>query len=452
MWQILELTLKLMWRSIAFTCNLFARLLGQIFFGVKLKRIEKGNQAKRGVAELREPLAVSQLLSPLSPNGKVVISGGGVGSAWRNVLAVEAGVNISRRGTAVIVLHTGNRDLVARLQNALEPSRLRILDCTNRSYDPLRDLTVQESVQVLTDPMDNGRENLENAKIYLKGLILSAKYCRKKQPTLYILRTLSALSYAKIQGQLQQCLDTGRITQGQYDEVEELLMTGLSGRTGLNNYLDTLSAQLRDVAVDSKSVPDSQITSIGRAVRDGKVLTLDLQGADQRRLCYGVVVGELNKAIAKYGGAYLIVDDLAVMESPDLYQALALRRPELGVCISAGDLYARCMSSAEKMNDIVSGNECCIVFRHDEGRSAKAWQERFSTYKKTDTSWSMIDGLMKPSPFAMFGGSSRMQNATFTEKDEFRVLAKNIQELPEGVVYATRASDQTILHCALWDT
>ena len=439
----------------AFTWNLFAGIFHGIFRTSSLKRIEKENQKKRGVTIRRDPVPVSGMLSGLAPEGKLVVSGDDCDDpdepSWRNVVAARAAWKAFSEGRGVVVLHTGNTDLVNRLASLIPESSLVISDPSNLCYDPLRDYDDLESVQVLMGSLESDRDSLESARTYLRGLYLAAEYCRKKKPSIYILQALAAQTQTKVHNQLQQCLSMGKITEDEFAEVTELLLEGVSGRSFLNSYLSQLIVQLKSIAVNKSGIPDSRMMNMRRAFERRMVLVLNVQTVTRHGMGYGLLLNECNAALAGFLKGYLVVDNLAVSDCRELLQAVSTGNAGLGICVTAKDLFARCASSTDKLNDVISGSQCCMVFRHKEGGSAAAWQSYFGTYKKTDISRNIADGKMRPNPFTLFPGRSSMEGNTQTEKEDFRVPAKEIQDLPKGAVYAVMSWMDGIQGCSLED-
>ena len=139
MWRMLEFTFKLLWGFVSLIFDLIGRSLGGVQNEAGIFRIDWKNRANRGVKTYRRSIPVSGLLEQLPPSGKLVISGGEDAEmpSWRNVLTAQAVAKAARSGRGVVVLHKGNGDLTARLQAAVESSRLVIVDKDNRIYDPL---------------------------------------------------------------------------------------------------------------------------------------------------------------------------------------------------------------------------------------------------------------------------------------------------------------------------
>ena len=207
--------------------------------------------------------------------------------------------------------------------------------------------------------------------------------------------------------------------------------------------------QLRNIVPEDANCPDAAMTSIGRALREGKVLILDLREVTRYKLGYGLLMNDLMQAVNRVGSGYLVIDNLPVNESQDMMRLLTEGRDGLGVCIAAADLFARCGSKQEKMNDVITGSECCIAFRHEEGRSAAAWQEKYGKYRKVDVSRNLGEGGMRPSPFTLFPGKHMERGYSFVDKDEYRVLEGDLQKLPDGVAIITRHDRNHIVISAL---
>jgi len=443
---------KGMWNMFAFCCNMLGSLFNSILSAFGMHKLKSSNDEKRGVQTSRQPVPLTELLQSLAPCGKVVISGNDMEhhSPWRNAVTARTVLRNTQMGVGAIVLHSGNIDLVARLQSVLPPERIVIVDNGNKVYDPFRDLTPMECVEVLTgSDVGRGCEITSDVKTYIEGLILCARYCRGNVPSMYRLRRLVNTSLSSLQDQLQRCLDMRRITQEQYDECHSLLVGGISGRMKARIYINELSDQFANAMVDSGDVRDSDMISIGRAFRDGKILVMDVQCITRYSVGYGILMNELNKALNRDRRGYLVIDNLEIVESDEMFRRIVSTGVRLGVCISTPDLFAKCAGKQERFNTVVGGSERCFVFKHSNGDSAEAWQKHFGTYEKIEVVHNDMRGKMKSSPFVLFGGNNSGQGNVYQPKLEFRVRSNDIQMLPQGVVYMSGGNTDSICHCAL---
>ena len=445
MWDDDYSSFRLVWKFFAFIWNINMMILSAIFVRIFRGRINAQNRRARRVVDYRKPVSVTQLLESVSPDSRVVISGGGNDPDimhWRDSVAARTLALSTQSNRGAVVLHRGNSDLVGRIQSLVDPSRLVIVDSGNLRYDPLCDYNTDDCKEILVAGIEANGVEFENGQAYLEGLILSVRYCLKKQPTLELLVRLTRNSLDSLQNQLQKFREMGKITPAQQEEATGLLIEGASGLNIVRNHLRRLQAQLATVAVNDKNVAGSDMINIRRALQNGKILIMDLSSVNKPKQTLGPLVEELNRSALLYGG-FLLVDDLPVVDSPEMTRLLENGVSNLGHCLSTKNLFALCDNSQEKMDGILNGSACRLCFTHQDGSAAEAWEKSFGTYEKLE----ITDGAMVPG----FKPTGMAKHWAVAKKWEHRVPVEQIQGLPVGCVFARQSEDKEIMHCVLKD-
>lgn len=447
---MIGLLFKATWKATAFTLNLIIDAFSSIASALGFKSIERRNASLRGVAELKSgQQRVSELADSVGSAGKAVISGNDreYPSPWRDVVAARIVGRVAQSGTGVVVLHNGNEDLIARIQELVPAGELLIADSTARIHDPLRGLDVFESVELLTGSGVGDGYSLDGeCKVYLEGLIRLCRFTRKSNPSLTWLAKASNLRFEKLRDTMAAKLGEG----DKYETCNELLVSGIAGRDKLRHFLNEAVRQLSDGLADP-SLRERNRISFDLVFQQKKVLLLDVRSIVNYPLGYGLLVNELNVANYRHHRGFLVLDGLEIAECDALLRKVVVRDGRLGVCLSMDDLFAKCKSKQEQLNALVSGSDCTVVFRHSSGDSAEAWQKTFGTYEKQELTTSTTSGSMRPSPFVLFSGRNSSSSRIYTPKHEFRVKINEIQNLEEGRVFVFGAGSTEIRHCFLAD-
>lgn len=447
---IIGLLFKAAWKATAFTLNLFIDAFSSIASALGFKSVEKRNASLRGVTELKSGLQqVSELAGSVGSAGRAVISGNDreYPSPWRDVVAARIAGRVARSGTGVVVLHNGNEDLIARIQELVPPGELLIADSAARVHDPLRGLDVFESVELLTGSGVGDDYSLDGeCKVYLEGLIRLGRFTKKSNPSLAWLAKVSNLRFEKLRDIMAVKLGEG----DKYETCNELLVSGIAGRDKLRHFLNEAVRQLSD-GLAEPSLRERDRVSFDLAFEQKKVLLLDVRSVVNYPLGYGLLVNELNVASYRHHPGFLVLDGLEIAECDALLRKVIARDSRLGVCLSMDDLFAKCKSKQDRLNALVSGSDCTVVFRHSSGDSAEAWQKTFGTYEKQELTTTTTSGSMRSSPFVLFPGRSSSSGRIYTPKQEFRVKSSEIQNLEEGRVFVSGAGSTEIRYCFLAD-
>lgn len=447
---IIGLLFKAVWKAMVFSLNLFRDVFSSIASALGFRSVDRRNASLRGVAELNSgQQRVSELACFVGSAGRAVISGNDreYPSPWRDVVAARIAARVAQSGTGVVVLHNGNEDLAARIQELVPEGELIIADNAARIHDPLRGLDVFESVELLTGSGVGDGYSLDGeCKVYLEGLIRLGRFTKKSNPSLTWLAKVSGMRFEKLQETMAAKLGEG----DRYNTCNELLVSGIAGRDKLRHFLNEAVRQLSDGLADS-SLWERERVSFDLAFEQKKVLLLDVRGVVNYPLGYGLLVNELNVANYRHHQGFLVLDGLEIAECDALMRKVIARDSRLGVCLSMNDLFAKCKSKQEQLNALVSGSDCTVVFRHSSGDSAEAWQKTFGTYEKQELTTTTTSGSMRSSPFVLFSGRNSSSSRIYTPKQEFRVKVNEIQNLEEGRVFISGAGSTEIRHCFLAD-
>lgn len=447
---IFGLICKAAWKVTAFILNLIIDAFCSIASALGFRSIERRNASLRRVLEFKSGRErVTELAGSVGSAGRAVISGNDqeYPSPWRDVVTARIVSRMAQSGTGVVVLHNGNEDLAARIQELIPARDLLIADSAARIHDPLRGLDVFESVELLTGSGVGDDYSLDGTcKVYLEGLIQMGRFTRGSNPSLAWLAKVSNLRFDKLRDIIAAKLGEG----DKYKTCSELLVSGIAGRDKLRHFLNEAVRQLSD-GLAAPSLRERDRFSFDLVFAQKKVLLLDVRSVVNYPLGYGLLVNELNVANYRHHSGFLVLDGLEIAECNALLRKAIVRDGRLGVCLSMDDLFAKCKSKQEWLNALVSGNDCTVVFRHSSGDSAEAWQKTFGTYEKQELTTSTVSGGMRPSPFVLFAGRSSSSSRIYTPKQEFRVKSSEIQNLAEGKVFVSRAGSTEIHHCFLAD-
>lgn len=437
------------------------KTMGKIFLGVshavangvrglfqnrQIARIRKNNDESRGVQESLAPTAVAALAPYMQPTGKVLVSGldQEYSSPWRNVFAAAFAKHAVARGVGVLVLHNGDEDMLARLQQVVPEEQLFFVGPENPVYDPLKGCDEKEIVSLLLNKKMEPYVQNDACGIYLQGLVRLFIRGWKVNPSLMVLKNLSESPVAKVQQLAQSKLDSE-----DYQQVNAQLQAGASARSALLLYLNRLMDSLASAVCRDEMLKISQTVNVRQAAAQRKVLAVDISSVSTDARGLALLLNEIDGAIKENKIAL-------VLDNPDLLSFETLRRfirseYKGGLCLTTQDLFAGCADSEKDFAAIASGCSLCVVMSHSNGDSAEAWQKFFGSYHKMDITYHINRGRGR-NHGQFFGNSNEGEDVGFAEKDEPRVRAEQIMQIPTGNVYIRRRDSAVILHTVLDDT
>ena len=459
--------LTLMWKSMVGCFHLIVSILSGIFSLFK-PRIERENEKRRMVVNERKPVSVAKILEgKVIPGGKIIVSGdaekgslnygegSGNVSPWRNTVIAQCAAQMAQTGLGGVILHHSNEDLIARMQHAVGAEKVICvgrLEEGPRVYDPLASCEkITECADILMDFQDDGSAAFSSAKDYLDGLLLMINRVVKKRPTIYLLNKYVNMNYERLADILADAQSSNLITEDLFVSINDKLSQNMTdGRSLLKRRLNKLYSQLGEMLINDTPVPNSSRISMAKAVKNGSFLLIDLEGIADYKLCCGLLVNEMKKAVeTENKGAYFAVEDIELSACDGLQEVMRTKQNRLCKCLSGEDLFASCGSAKEKVHSILSGCSCCFIFKHD-GDSACFFQNYFGKFKKMVVTRN--EGMVKSrGPFQLFSGTSLSRGQAVAEQDEFRVREEQITALNQGCAFVRRNDSDSILHCVLSD-
>lgn len=441
--SIIRFVFRALFGFLAFLGNLLVsgfRGIGNVF---RRRRISRLNSASQNVIA-DGAYAISERLAACPVTRKMVVSGNST-SGWRDEISAFAALNAHRQGASVVVLHKANNALVGALRGVSDG--VVAVSPENAIYDPCMDLDSAKTVNLLCG-VNMGAPLDDKGRAYIQSLVDLVRHVLKRSACLTLLRDMAGQGLAVHQNRLDAALNAGRISNDVHDRIVGGLTYGMPSRMGAAMYLDRLCVQLDAVRVRAP-MPDGDIVSVHRAVRDGKLLTLDLSSVTDLKLGYGLVVNEILAAAAvNRRPIYVVLDDLPIADNDALRQLIVASPAHMGMCVSGDDLYASCGGKRDTFESIVGQSGCTVLFRQP-GQSANLWEEAIGKYRKYKTSQSIAAGSMKPSPFRVFPGSNRTRTETIDEVWEPRVPAVQLTSLNEGEVVVVDNDNGKVLRTVM---
>lgn len=436
---------------VMFFVNSVVRTMNYFRFRSEIRQIARENEERRKLQVQQEPQKVSELLSGVSSGGKTITTGddSNASSPWRNVITVHIVKRAKLNGMGAVVLHNGDEDLLARLQMALG-SDLVMMDERDPRLDLTCNQTLDDIVRILLDDENCERYRLtDSCYQYLETLLELYKHALGRMPCFRTLVDMSAWNREKMSETLDQWVRDGYITGEEALDYQERLDEFIDGRHKLNRYLDMLRSNLDNVLA-ATSLPYKKRITIRSALVRGKVLAIDLRRVHEFKTVLGMIGMLIEEAFSKCSAGLLVMDNIGFGESPRMKRLIVEKPVNLSVHLSMNDLVARCGSNMEMFNSLMAGSQCCFVLGHQNGHSCETLSKRFGTYEHVEVEMTRHLGGHKGNA-DIFGGSDAGMG--FSTKKEFRprVQPGQIEQLPEGGVFMTRAGMNVIMHCPLED-
>lgn len=438
-------------KGFMFFINSFTNMANRIRFRAQIRQIQQGNEDKRKVTTLQQPQKVSELLSGVSSGGKTITTGDDVkaSSPWRNVITTHVVKRAKANGMGAIVLHNGDEDLVARLQSALG-SDVVMMDERDARLDLTCNQKLDDIVRFLMDEENAERYRLpESCFQYLETLLEMYNQALGRMPCYQTLVDMSAWKRDDVNATLEKWVRDGYLTSEDALRYQEQLDEFVDGRHKLNRYLDMIRSNLENVLAPA-SLPYRNRITIRSALVRGKVLTIDLRRVHEFKPVLGMISMLIEEAFSKCSAGLLVMDNIGFGESPRMKRLIIERPVNLSVHLSMNDIVARCGSSDELFNSLMAGSECCFMLNHQNGRSCETLSKKLGTYEHVEVEMTGHLGGHKGNA-DIFGGTDHGMG--FSTKREFRprVQSGQIEQLPEGGIFMTRAGMNVIMHCPMED-
>lgn len=414
------------------------------------KRISTENAAARGI-EIQERLNLDQL-SWIPPRGKTIIAGDQPNSLFRNAVAARVAQNARDAGHPVLILHQGNTDLVNRLQAVFGDS-LAAIGPGNEGYDLLRDYSVHDMIDILTmNGVATATDWIPACVTYLEGLLLVSTQIVRKGAPLYGLRALSGMNLAQLLDHVDAQAAAGRISASQASHIRSCLEMGAAGQHAVRRHLEQALTQLQRVALNNASLADEAVWNVGRLIRRGGAMSLDVSSVTEQATGYGLLLNELNKAIARGAAPYIIFSDLPLRANDALTRFTGYLSSSQGLCISCNDLLAQTGGNAEVFTALAGNSVCRVLFKIASGAAAQKWSEELGQYEKIMTTTYRNTGKSRGSPIDIFSGTNTGSGSGHHLQWEPRVPAQDLMNMLEGAVYITQGvvSGGVILHAGLY--
>lgn len=431
--------------------NSVTRAVNQLRFRAQIRQIHQNNEENRKVQTVQEPQKVSELLAGVSCGGKTLTTGDDVhdASPWRNVITTHVVKRARAGGMGAIVLHNGDDDLVARLQAAFGTD-VMAMDERDPRLDLTCNQTMDDIVRFLMDEENAERYRLpESSFQYLETLLEMYRQAIGRMPCYQTLVDMSAWNREKVSTALDRWVRDGYLTTEEALGYQEQLDEFVDGRHKLNRYLDMIRSNLGNVLAPA-SLPYRNRITVRSALVRGKVLTIDLRRVHEFKPVLGMIGMLIEEAFSKCSAGLLVMDNISFGESPRMKRLMIERPVNLSVHLSMNDVVARCGSNGELLNTLMSGSQCCFVLNHQNGHSCDTLSRRFGTYEHVEVEMTNHLGGHKGHA-DIFGGSD--SGTGFCTRREFRprVQSGQIEQLPEGGIFMTKAGMNVIMHCPMED-
>lgn len=441
---------RIMWYIVTFIFNSIGNLFASLTFQLNLRTIRKNNERLRNVETIAQPQPISALMTGVCA-GKSIVSGDDaeVHSSWRNAVTAQIVRDAADSGRGVLILHNGNRDLIAGLEGVYG-RRVRNITRENPRFDLTSNLSVAETVRFFGDYEASERYNLgESSLAYLEVLLAMCRQATRRVPLFSTLVRIAGWRREELLHQLEVWIESEKMTPEEASAHQTALNEYRDGQRRLNNYLHTISTELGDLLAGG-SVPPRDRVTIGSALQRGEVLALDVSGVHDRKCIFGILTMLLEDAIDKVGAGYLVLDGVSFMECERLSRLVTAESPRMGLHISASDISARCGNDADKLNAVLTGSRCSIILRHSNGRSCTCLSNGMGTYEHTEPEMIMHMGSHK-SAKELLGGNDRSRGFNLKKEIRPRVQPGDIQTQNDGVAYVVSADNRQITLCPLSD-
>ena len=422
----------------AFMCQGIMAVVNSIIALVSGHRLQKVNQAKRGVTEYQS-CKIGEFFPPNSPATNVVISGGDdeIRSQTINAIATACPNNIP-----IVVLHQANNKLESMFQSTFVNSkRLTIINNNNPHYDPFAGLSDYEISRLVIESAPKDFDIKPNAQYYIDGMIAYIKAINKK-PSLNMFATCPHSDlFDKVDGLVAKVA----ITDTKRQDIKNRLMQGQSERYKLENYFLSLKDQFANI-LSTKATQDPK--SIARTIDESGVILIGIT-SNVNKLMLNVMITQIRFAISKGKCVSFIADELSTKNNELFSNLIEMPDVHCKLTVCSSDVFAMC-GGEEKIFNTILGNiknsGKIVIYAHTPGASANKWADAIGHYDKIETSTSNTTGSSRQSPFQLFPGSSTTNTINRNIKREHIIKPEEINRMQHNEVYIFDRSKQKLVH------
>ncbi|MDR2547000.1 MAG: hypothetical protein LBC96_05740 [Lachnospiraceae bacterium] len=383
------------------------------------RRIEKRNKQSRGLEEyLSVPVDVLFPAESLQEN--IIISGGDTGVRHR------FSEQLLRTGFIqdhpIILLHQGNGGIestIARNNWGVVVNKRSLL------FDAFTSFDLQEICQLVFDTC-KAKYDIKPGGRYILQIVYELLACRKLRP---YFAGYARFTYHQIPERINECLTKGLITQDKADNLNSLHMMGQSECAKIDTFFYDMKAQMSHIAADKPSVTSGSGISILSAIKNKKILCIELNSSANTMLVE-LIVNSLTIAMNRGYQFSLFLDDIAITNNDLLKNALCQKSNHNNI-ICTKDLYALLGGNENVFTTLCGEAEKTVLLSHGSHLSCEKWSKYIGEYDKIDVSRNTNAGWGKGSAWSY----NTNQGQTTKDVREYKVKPEQINRLSADEVF-----------------
>ena len=381
------------------------------------RRVRKYNKLSRGLEE-HKSITTDILFPSESYQENIIISGSDPGGHLK--FSERIIQNCYSQEYPMIILHLGN----GGLENLIARNNFGIIaNKRSKQFDAFTTFTLQEICQLVFDTC-KAKYDIKPAGRYILQIVHQLLSCQKIRP---YFSNFAAFSYHKLSDKINDCFNSGFITQQDVDELNSLLMMGQAECAKIDSFFYDMKVQANHITTTATSSTSG--TSVLSAIKNRKILCIDLNSSANIMLVE-LIVNSLTIAMSRGYEFSLFLDDVAIANNESLKNILFQKSGHNNIIISY-DLYALLNGKEDVFATIVGETEKTVLLAHGSHLSCEKWVKYIGEYDKIDVAHNSIGGFFQSSRW----GYTSQDGKTMTNKREYKVKPEQINRLSQSEIF-----------------
>lgn len=320
---------------------------------------------------------------------------------------------LQNAGIPIVVLHKGNADIEAMLQN--NSSIQARYGNGKLYYDMFRGMPAEDVASVLYETMPESTSPCAESLI---RAVMEVLFLKTGTATF---DDLASYPLVNLMDDLNTLYNTGSVTAAEFKDISRDYMAGSAEIDSVRSFLNKLNRQMRHVF----GMPGRSSQNIKKILNQKGIASFDM-GTGGNELAVSLLLNQLLYYQESGKSFALLIDDI----SPAKFYQMSSLLQNCIFGISSADFIAS-LSGGEKRADEwfteLTGNVGAVVlFGHKSGTTCQKWSDHIGKYHKIKISMT----ISQSEAFLM--GSSN-HGVSVQETDEPRVRAQTLSMLPEAV-------------------
>ena len=314
----------------------------------------------------------------------------------------------------VVALHTGNADLEQMIS-----SHSRAYEFISRKdtyYDVFRGLPVEDIAYLLYETMPQ-----DSTSPAAESLLHALLEILSRTSGNITIQSLAAFPLLSLKSKIDEMHQSGQLSADEYAEINRYYMSGSAESDSVRIFLNKLNRQAEAIYGKLTSRP----CNIKRLLNQKGVIAIDV-GTTGNDILLSLVINHLLLLQAQGREFAILIDNVPLSKDPKLSELTRCKACAVSNNDFISSLYGGEKRGEDLFSDITGSVSAVVLFRHASGTSCQKWSEHLGTYNKIHIRYSL-------SQSKAFMNSNDSRGLSVEEKDEPRVRAETINNLPNGL-------------------